>query len=81
MKRTIRRTYSVHYKMHSADDVKNVCIIASDKWDAYDRARWEVIPEKEGCEPYSAWVDNYTTQAGREVKIKNAFEGNPVGDC
>lgn len=80
MKKTTRKTYSIRYKMHEADAVRNVCIVASNKYEAYELATYESIPEKEGSLPYSAWVANYTTQAGKEVTIKNAFEGNPTGD-
>ena len=81
MKRTMRRIYSIHYRMHCGEAVKHIDIIASNKWDAYTRATYEEIPKIEDGIPYSAWVDSYTTHAGRDVRIKNAFEGNPVGDC
>lgn len=48
--------YIVEYRMNQCSDVEKVHVIAKDKWEAWDKARFEIIPEKNGCEPYNAWV-------------------------
>lgn len=68
--------YCVHYKLHSADDVKRIDFLASSKVEAYDKAVYELIPEKEGEPPYSAWVHSVTYNNGN-YKVFNTFEGNP----
>ena len=68
--------YTVNYKMYSADEVKSVQVLASKKEQAYDKAVYEFIPQKEGASPYSAWVHSVTCNNGN-YKVFNTFEGKP----
>lgn len=72
----MRAMYSVEYKMHSADEIKRVSVIASNKQEAWDKATYEAIPEKEERVPYSSWVDSVTYKNGN-VRTFNTFEGKP----
>ena len=71
--------YAVEYRMYDADKVHMVALPAKNKWDAYDKATYEVIPEIEGYTPYSAWVVSVTYNNGNCHRF-NTSEGNPVGD-
>ena len=73
---TARHTYSVYYKMYSADEVHHIDVIASNKEEAWDIATYEKIPEFEMVHPYSVWVDSVTYQNGNSRRF-NTFEGNP----
>lgn len=73
MKRS--NAYWVEYRM-SGENVKGIMVIASSKADAYDKAVYDLIPEKEDGYPYSAWVASVTYQNGN-CKRFNTFEGNP----
>lgn len=69
--------YTVHYRMSFADTVRFVCVLASSKQEAYDKAVYEAIPkEYAGFYPYSAWVSSVTYNNGNERKF-NTFEGLP----
>jgi len=70
------KAYYVYYKMHSADDRKGIGFLANNKIDAYDKAVYELIPEKEGSTPYSAWVHSVTYNNGN-YRTFNTFEGKP----
>lgn len=72
----MRATYTVEYKMHMADEIKRVAVIASNKQDAWDKATYEAIPENEGTVPYSSWVSSVTYKNGN-FRTFNTFEGNP----
>ena len=67
------RAYTVCYKEYFADKVKEMCITAENKADAYDKA---VYGKLNGC-VYSAWVDGYTylTYGGYKYHKFNTFEG------
>ena len=70
-------TYCVRYWLDGIwSDEKKVCVAASSKADAYDKAVFEVIPAKEGKCPFSAWVASVTYQNGN-YKEFNTFSGNP----
>lgn len=70
--------YTVEYRLNgSYDGVKRVSLPAKNKWDAYDKAVFDLIPAIEGTTPYSAWVFSRTYRNGRE-QIFNTFEGKPV---
>lgn len=71
-----RQVYTVEYKMFDAGEVKRVNVIATDKADAWCKAVWLAIPEKEGEHPYSAWVASVTYQNGNYKRF-NTFEGKP----
>ena len=70
-----RHTYTVEYVcgVHN----RKIDVIAGNKWDAYMKAVYEAIPEREGELPYSAWVDSVTYQNGN-CKHFNTFEGKPI---
>lgn len=68
--------YDVRYKLHSAGEIKNIAVLASNKAEAYDVAVYEAITEKEGMYPYSAWVAGVTHRNGK-YQIFNTHEGNP----
>lgn len=72
----VNHAYYVHYKLHSADEVNGIDLLASSKVEAYDKAVYELIPEKEGELPYSAWVHSVTYNNGNH-KVFNTFEGKP----
>lgn len=70
------RKYYVCYKMHSAEPLpRKLEIVARNKYEAYDKALYEVIVPVEGL-PYSAWVDSVRMANGK-VKTFNTFEGKP----
>lgn len=70
------RAYSVEYRLHQGGEVKRISFLAANAADAYDKAVYEQIPEKEGEHPYSAWVVSVTYQNG-SYKLFNNFEGKP----
>lgn len=70
------QTYCVHYKLHSADQVHLIDVVAKNKEEAYDKATYELIPEKEGEHAYSSWVASVTYQNGNSRRF-NTFESNP----
>ena len=70
------KTYFVEYKMYSADRIHGIQSPAGNKIDAYEKAVYTLIPEKEGCIPYSAWVSSVTYKNGRYREFRT-FEGNP----
>lgn len=69
------KAYTVQYRMIGSD-VKQISFLAKNRFDAYDKATYELIPEKEGEYPYSVWVSSVTYQNGN-YKTFNTFEGNP----
>ena len=71
----MRAVYTVKYRMYGAADEKSISVIASSKADAYDVAAWDLIPEKEGNYPYSAWVSSVTYNNGN-CHYFNTSEGN-----
>ncbi len=71
-----RHAYCIRYKMHSADRVHLVDVVAGSKAEAYDIAVYEEIRKKEGSCPYSAWVSSVTYNNGN-CRYFNTFEGNP----
>lgn len=70
------KAYYVRYKMYSADDVHGIQSPAKNKLDAYEKAVYTLIPEKEGSIPYSAWVSSVTYNNGNYREF-NTFEGKP----
>ena len=71
------RAYTVKYRTYDGD-VKEMCILAQTKADAYEKAFFERIPTVEGETPYSAWVDGYTTltHGGYKYHAFKTSEGN-----
>ena len=70
------KAYYVEYKMNEASKVKGIQVLANSKYDAYDKAVYELIPDIEKYSPYSAWVASVTYNNGN-YKTFNTFEGNP----
>ena len=70
------KTYCINYKTHNADEVKSIQVLAENKEDAYDKAVYELIPQKEDELPYSAWVHSVVYKNGSS-KMFNTFEGKP----
>ena len=70
------KTYFVEYKMYNADRIHGIQTPAENKIDAYEKAVYTLIPEKEGGIPYSAWVHSVTYNNGNYREF-NTFEGNP----
>lgn len=68
-----RSTYSVEYKLHSADEVKRICVVAGSKQEAYDVAVYDEL----GGAVYSAWVASVTYGNGNWHEF-NTFEGKPL---
>lgn len=54
---------------------KLIDLLANNKEEAYEKAFYEAIPEREGEMPYSAWVSSVTYQNGN-VRYFNTSEGN-----
>lgn len=59
------KAYTVKYLLNGTfDEVKSISFLAKNKIDAYDKATFELIPEKEGRVPYSSWVYSVTYNNG-----------------
>ena len=69
------KTYCVHYRSWQWGEEKLIDIVAKSKADAYDKATFEAIPEREGSTPYSAWVSSVTYSNGK-CHYFNTSEGN-----
>lgn len=67
--------YTVQYKLHMADKVHNIDVIAKNKADAYDKAVYEELYRRKEF-PYSAWVHSVTYQNGNYRRF-NTHEGMP----
>lgn len=70
------KCYDVEYKIHSAGEIKRICVVANNKADAYDLACYEAIVKKDGSYPYSAWVAGVTYKNGKYQSF-NTCEGYP----
>jgi len=70
------KSYKVQYTMQMFGEIKSIDILALNKEDAWSMATHVMIPEIEGCEPYSAWVDSVTYKNGKS-RTFNSFEGKP----
>lgn len=71
---TRNHPYCIEYKLHSADDIHKLIIIASSCEDAYEKAIDELYDEK--LYPYSIWVSSVTYNNGKYKQFNN-FEGKP----
>ena len=69
-------TYYVEYTLSGYAMPKGICVSAKNKIDAYDKAVYEMIPNKEKCQPYSAWVSSVTYKNGNYKRF-NTFSGKP----
>lgn len=68
------KAYAVRYRMIGSEE-KLIDLLANNKEEAYEKAFYEAIPEREGEMPYSAWVSSVTYQNGN-VRYFNTSEGN-----
>lgn len=69
--------YTVCYRMNGTWEIeKSISVCASSKYDAYDKATYEIIPEIEAHMPYSVWVEGVTYQNGNYHRF-NTCEGLP----
>lgn len=70
-------TYHIEYYLNGAFEMpRSVCVVASSKAEAWDKAVYEIIPEKEGRHPYGAWVASVTYANGNHKEFRT-FCGNP----
>lgn len=70
-------TYHVKYKIIGSCEIeKGIDVVAKSKEDAYDKAVYEIIYDKEQCVPYSAWVSSVTYNNGN-CHYFNTSEGLP----
>lgn len=68
------KAYTVSYTMFFGDTERRISFLAGNKFEAYDKAAYERIPEIEGAQPYAVWVHSVTHNNGRE-QVFNTFEG------
>lgn len=68
--------YWVKYRNNAYGEEKGIQIPACNKEQAYDKAVYELIPQREGSLPYSAWVESVTYNNGNWHHF-NTCEGNP----
>ena len=69
--------YTVKYILDGYySETKSVSFLAKNKFDAYEKAVFVLIPQQEHKIPYAAWVDNVTYQNGK-VHHFNTFAGKP----
>ena len=68
------KAYAIRYRMIGSEE-KLIDLLANNKEEAYEKAFYEAIPEREGEMPYSAWVSSVTYQNGN-VRYFNTSEGN-----
>ena len=68
------KTYHVKYLVNGwYEDVKGIDVLAKSKAEAYDKAVYELIPEKEGREPFGAYVHSVTYSNGNYREFNNNF--------
>ena len=58
------KAYTVEYRMYEWSTAKKIVVPAKTKWEAYEKACWEVIPEIEKFSPYSVEVVAVTYNNG-----------------
>lgn len=69
------KAYTVKYIMNPWDDKERFVVVpANNKYEAYDKAVYEVIPEIEPYSPYGAWVAGVTYNNGNHKEF-NTFCG------
>lgn len=69
--------YTIMYRLYECGQVKQISVPANNKAAAYDKAVYEIIPDKEGQIPYSAWVYSKTYQNGKIKLFHYTMEGYP----
>lgn len=71
------KAYYVMYQLNGSwEEPKGIGFLAQNKFEAYDKAVYELIPQKEGKYPYSAWVHSVTFNNGKH-KVFDTFSGKP----
>lgn len=70
------KQYTVQYKLHRNDEIRQIVTSAKNKEDAYVQATFYDIPYQTGEQPYSSWVHAVTHNNGN-YQIFNTFEGKP----
>ena len=70
------KAYTVEYMLFDYSRTESISFLAENKFDAYDKAVYELIPEKEGRSPWSAWVHSVTYSNGNYHRF-NTWSGNP----
>lgn len=71
------KVYTVHYIMSAWSTEENyICVLASSKAEAYDKAVFEELPRTMGSCPYAAYVSSVTYSNGNYRRF-NTFVGNP----
>lgn len=72
-----RFTYHVCYLLDGIySEEKEIDVIASSKFEAYDLATYEKIPAKEGRIPYGSYVSSVTYANGNYKRFNNHI-GDP----
>ena len=71
------KTYHVEYLLYANDNARGIDVLAKSKEDAYRKAVYEDIPNKEKESPYSAWVSSVTYNNGN-YRTFNTFSGKPL---
>lgn len=69
------KAYTVSYRMIQYGKEKSIQVIANSKYEAYDKATYELIPDIEAFPPYSTWVSSVTYNNGN-YRVFNNSEGN-----
>jgi hypothetical protein len=70
-------TYTVAYRMIKHGTQKEITVNAANKLEVWGTATLTAIPNAEGENPYSAWVERVAYSTGRVVEF-NTFEGKAV---
>lgn len=70
------KAYTVEYKLTANGETRFVPLLAGNKQSAWVKATFEIIPEKEGQQPYSSWVASVTYNNGKFRRF-NTWEGLP----
>lgn len=72
-----QNTYMVKYLLGGYhDSERTIGVTASNKFDAYYAAVYNVIPEIEGEPPFAAWVESVTYKNGK-TRTFNTMAGMP----
>lgn len=70
------KAYYVRFLFNPITNEYGIDVLARTKEEAYDKAVYELIPEKYGTHPYAAWVESVTYQNGNCHRF-NTFAGKP----
>lgn len=71
------KQYTIEYRMIRSELPRTIVVKAETKYDAWRKASYEDIPNKEGSAPYSAWVVGVTFQNGNYRSFYDTLEGKP----